>query len=238
MNANPYRKTIEGENLFKNQLIPQRNAWILDQVKTAFKRAGQYKADSDIIDLVTTDLKTEIENRFGHYSMDEIESILILGAKGELGETTAISSRSVSGWLRAYEKEYRRFLAAFCKSERKEPLKIERPRKLTDEEMDEYIQAMYDQYHEDGTVYSMTFELMWKYGKIELSDKTIDRLKENAKLRVSQNLDLEQKGLLLNFVEYEKSKEQDVENRIKNEAKRLAVAWYFDMMKLKGKLKY
>ena len=235
MNADPYRKTLEGANLFRNQLVPQRNAWILEQVQTAFKRAGQYKTDSDIIDLVTTDLKTEIENRFSHYSMDEIENILVLGAKGELGETTAISSRSVSGWLRTYEKEYRRFLAAFCKSERKEPLKIEAPRKLTDQELDQYIKSMYDQYHEDGTVFSSTFDLLWKYEKIDLNDKTVERLKGNAKLRVSQNLDLEEKGIILNLVEYKRSKEKDTENRIKNEAKRLAVAWHFDMMKLKEK---
>ena len=235
MNADAYRKTLEGANLFRNQLLPQRNAWILEQVQTAFKRAGQYKTDSDIIDLVTTDLKTEIEKRFSHYSMDEIENILVLGAKGELGETTAISSRSVSGWLRNYEKEYRRFLAAFCKSERKEPLKIEAPRKLTDEELDQYIKSMYDQYHEDGTVFSSTFDLLWKYEKIDLNDKTVERLKGNAKLRVSQNLDLEEKGIILNLAEYKRSKEKDTENRIKNEAKRLAVAWHFDMMKLKEK---
>jgi len=236
MNTLPYQSTIEKQNLFKNQLIPQRNAWVFEQVNLAFKRAGQYKVDTDILELVATDMVEELIEKYSFYSMSEIEEILKLGAKGELGDSMAISSRTVSTWLRVYKKDYRPKLAKVSKPE---PLLLpagQSKRKLTPKDLEEYIAEMYSQYHEDGTLYCQTYDLFFKYGVMELKDETIKRLIAKAKIRVAQDLD---QGVAVGTVdvrEFLKRKETDVERRVDDEAKRLAVGWYFDKKKLSNGL--
>lgn len=237
MNTKPYNQTLEGIRLFKHQLRPQRNLWALEQIKEAFTRNGQYRVDVEIHEFVTKDFVEELEARYSHYSMDEIEEILKLGAKGELGDTVAISSKTICAWLRTYKKEYRPKLAAFCKSEAKELPESEEPKRLTPEELQKYIEERRKDFYENGTLFATTYDILEKYEKIKVSDDEIMRYVRQARIQVKSQMEQQAHVGAIPVAEVIKAKDNPslLDERIANEAKKIAVGALFSKMKLSEK---
>jgi hypothetical protein len=237
MNTEPYNQTLEGTRLFKHQLRPQRNLWALEQIKEAFTRNGQYRVDLEIHEFVTKDFVEELEARYSHYSMDEIEEILKLGAKGELGDTVAISSRTICGWLRIYKKDYRPKLAAFCKSESIELPQAEEPKRLTPEELQKYIDERRQDFYDNGTLFATTYDILEKYEKIKVTDDEIMRYVRQARTQVKSDMEQQAHVGAIPVAEVIKAKDNPalLDERVANEAKKIAVGALFSKMKLREK---
>jgi len=90
---------------------------------------------------------------------------------------------------------------------------------LDKEAVIEYQREMYNQYHEDGTLYPSTFDILKKWGFIEIPEKQEKRLYQTAKERRKHKYPLitpSHSSCLYDF-------------------KKLALAYHFDTMKLKEK---
>ena len=48
MNTQPYQLTQAGKNLWKNQLIPQRNRFLVEELEKAVRRMGQSNVDPSV----------------------------------------------------------------------------------------------------------------------------------------------------------------------------------------------
>lgn len=239
MNTQAYQLTRDQKNLWKNELIPQRNKFLADECKLAIKRMGQRSADAEIVRIAILDTQKLIENKFEWYSLDEIKEVLRLGSIGELGENNFFSSKTVAQWFRFYSKDYRQNVARLAKPDTKFLPKASKPQRLTSEQVDEYEKEMYKLYHEDGTLFSATYDILSRYGRIKNTQAEIKRFLENAEIRVKKEQNESVQKGKTTFIDYINARENGdtMEHKIDACAKRLAVANKFDLMKLKEKVK-
>ena len=231
--------------MFKNQLIPQRNRAIADSLLLCAKLMGQSSIDEEVYKLAQKEFLKACESTMAHWSMDEICDLIRLGAIGELVDpktktpnNTHFCAKNVMEWVRVYREHYRPKLVRLCKSEAKALPEAKEPKKLSEQEVDEYVKEMYRQYHEDGTLYADTFRILKKYRGFKMTEQAAMRILEGAKIRVRADLDKRVQKGSLNIPDYIEARDKGFNARVNSEAKRLAVGEYFDKMKLREKVKH
>lgn len=182
--------TLSGKNLFKNNLIPQRNKFILDEVKLAAKRMGQYKIDPEVFAITAKDVISEVERSYSYYSLEELEEVFRLGAMGKLGDNVSISMRTVLSWLEKYAQEYRAMLMRQIKPSE---LMIEEragdSRDMTEEEVYSYLDVVVDYYKEGQPMYSFSYDIFANAGLTDLFNEKKEHYMKLGKASIRQMQD-------------------------------------------------
>ena len=94
--------------------------------------------------------------------------------------------------------------------------------------IDDYIEEMKEQFYEQGTLYASTYDILERHGKIKVSDDEIMRYVRQARLQIKAELNQSERIEL-------KNKPAMLDERISNEAKKIAVGALFSKMKLREK---
>lgn len=168
------KSSIQGTNLYKNQLIPQRKRFVLDEVKLAAKRMGQNKIDEEIFRVAAKDLIDEIERAYFFYSLEEIAEVMRMGATGQLGDSVSISSRTFISWFKEYKQNQRPKLFSAYRSSQTNVLTARsesRDGTLSDEEYKEYKEYVIDEYRKQGDsalLFSFTYDIFKKNGETDI----------------------------------------------------------------------
>jgi len=166
MNTSGVEATLSGKGLFKNELIPQRNKFLLDECKQAAKRMGQNNVNEDVFMLAFEGLRDEILNLYSFYSLEEITDVMYLGAKGDLGDNVSISFRTFATWFKEYHKNYRSNLIKRIKANPNQ-LQIEsKPveKDFTIEDAKEHLNSVIEDFKISANLYAFSYDIFEKYG--------------------------------------------------------------------------
>lgn len=239
MNTAPYSNSIAGINLVKNMLIPQKNAWLTEIFKSTVARMGQrYAQDKDpVIDFALMDFAKVIIPKFDFYSMEEIESIMVLGATGELGDNIAISSRTITTWFRNYASNYRPKIASkyaddTTKAHQKQ-LDAPMPVKSTREDIIEHLREVYDDYHNGNMIHSRSYDLAVKFDVIPEKYHDLEPMKIRAKSILAEEKGKElSKGTITRTAYLQAINTVADGTPLDQAMKRVALSDWFSMMKL------
>jgi hypothetical protein len=177
MDISGLQQTYSGKNLFKNQLIPQRNKFLLDECKSAAKRMGQTKVDEEVFVIASKDLISEVEENFSHYSLDEISDVMRRGAIGELGDNISISARTILSWFRVYKTDVRPKLTKKMKPSSAPQLSEgkKESRTLTQEEVAEYLKFVRECFDSGEPLYSVSYDIFHEAGLTSLYEDNKDK---------------------------------------------------------------
>lgn len=189
MDTHGLEMSLAGKNLYKANLIPQRKKAILDQVKLAAKRMGQTKIDAEVFQITAGDLIDEIESRYDYYSMEEIESVMKLGAVGRLGDNISLSTRTVISWFDFYNKDYRSNLTKKIKPMTENLLAEStesKPIPMTKEELDNYLDFVLDEFESGQRLYSFVYDTFFNNGLTNKFEEDKERYMRLGKSKISE----------------------------------------------------
>jgi len=188
MNTEAVEKSLNGDNQFKNSLIPQRNKFLLDECKDAAKRMGQFNVNAEVFTLAFEGLRDEIISLYSFYSLEEISSVLLLGAKGELGDNVSISFRTFVSWFKEYHNNYRKNLIKQIKPnlniKQISSVKSEVP--FTKDDAISHLNEVLDDYKIGGNIYGFSYNIFEKYGLTNLYSDNKDSYDSRGKTVVRE----------------------------------------------------
>ena len=189
MNTEPFKLTLQGTNLYKNSLIPQRNKFVYEQVESAAIRMGQQNFTKSVMDLAVLDFKMICESRMDYYSLEEIASVLQLGALGELGDAIGMSSRTLASWVRNYQDNYRKKVARYYEDNDVVALhEPEKSKELSEQEKKDCFEEAYHDYFETGEISVFLHDLFLEWGYIPEKCQSLEKHILKAKTRLSEEL--------------------------------------------------
>lgn len=233
MNTQPYIDTIERRNSWANQLIPQRRAWLYEQLKNAGMRMGQRQTDSDIFAMALKDLEEELTDNHGHYSLSEIESVLNLGSKGKLGDNTMIATKIIFAWLERYKSEYRPKLASKHAETMQGMPAPEKVRELTRKEAIDHLREVYEDYHEGHIVLSRSYDIAVQFDLIPEKHRDLEKHLPRATALLSEDKAKQlSKGRITRTDYLESISNAESGSPLDQKCRVLALGEWFDWMKL------
>lgn len=237
MKTQSFTKTKEGIDLWKDLPEPIRNGRLHKAIIQARERIGQHNIDAGVYEIAKKDTKEIIEENYSWFSIDEIEDVFYLGAIGHLGDNISISTRTIANWFSTYIFQYRTKIFEYIKSKQKALPESTEQRRLTEEELQDFIQNTYEAYHETGYVASFVWDILDKYGKIKNTNEEIKRFLKQAESLVKIDVKEKVESGRINAFEYVNTinSASKMEDKIDSKAKQLAVGYMFDKMKLKEK---
>lgn len=203
MNTKPYSDTINGINLVKNMLAPQRGNWLVKQWEDTAARMGQkyvasVNAQDDfdpVIDIALEDYRDLIIHDYSHYSQGEIADVLKRGAQGQFGENFSISSKAITTWFRIYSTTVRFEIAKAYEQEQSKFTKtLPEPKKpeYTKQDAIKHLQEAYEDYHNGEIILAWSYDIAVKFDllpeKYQDLSKTVIRAQEIVREQQAKKL--------------------------------------------------
>jgi len=235
MNLKPYIATLEGQKIWRNQLIPQRNKALADMLLLAAKRMGQNSIDADVYKIAQIDMQNAVNDRLHYFSMEEIEELLRLGATGELNAKDAktqnnghFSAKNILDWVRVYLSDYRPKLAAIHREQAPQLPPAEVRKELTEDDIDDYLRDMREHFTETGQTFSFTYDLLRRRRGLELSVSERDLIAAEARVRLEERQKNKLASGRIGMADYLRSLETNPSDEFTAECKRVTVRKYFE----------
>lgn len=242
MNTLPYAQTIESRNRVRNMLVPQRNLWALELIQTATARMGQNRFDKDDprLQQAVKDFIDIILPTVSQLSQQEVEHVMALGACGELGDGVGISSRTIAGWFRVYMADVRPKIAAKYREETEVPVRELPPAEFGREYFEAEAKKAAYEYEPADTelIHPRMFDIYVEHGLIAEPEKKLAKHRERAQMEARKEARKEkmEEALAVRSIigVWAKKRGQKEDGRVTAWCKRLAVAEYYDWLRVRG----
>lgn len=240
MNTSPYNQTKEGLNLVRNMLAPQMRLWVSEQLEITIARMGQRLVSKEdrVLTQAVIDFIDLIIPTVGHYSQEEVEDVLRLGALGELGDNVSMSSRTVSSWFRRYSTEHRPKIAKQHAIDYPEPIVRELPpAELGREyyEREARVAAMEYEPSDIHLIHPRMFDIYAAHGLID--ESKLKKHTERAKVEAERERAAEPPAAVSMVAKWATSRGHKESDRVWAWCKRLAVAEYYDWLRVRSMVK-
>jgi hypothetical protein len=228
MSLTSYQNTLRQHKLVKFLPSIEFSHSLKDLIGDCLKIMGQVNSDPMVIKAACDYTEKILQEKYGHYSFDEVKTVMEMGALGQLGDNAAMSARMVATWFRKYEADIRPTIARQHQESTIKLPEVTAPRDLTSDEARVYHDFALNDYLEDKTLYAFTYDILSNHGYTRLYQNNPKKYIELAERQFS-NVIQQRKREQPVWQKFQNLVDKQ-DDRIVAYSKRLALKEYFDTL--------